>query len=212
MMNRNSTWTQRNFKENSSFDSTGKYCLETDDISDNFENDNNNFEDDNNFEDNDAYNFKSRNEELKTITKQDIRLDQKINIISTASLHPNWSIEKIRKHTQCEFVQDRHQILEWTRQIKDGPSWDDQLKAVNRWVFAKCLDYQKKHRHLKPSLSNEMITRWGLEAKDKLIINNRYYFCASKHWVMKFRKIYHLSGKSPHLYIERNYKSKSKSL
>ncbi|XP_044003643.1 uncharacterized protein LOC122849114 [Aphidius gifuensis] len=114
--------------------------------------------------------------------------EQKVKVVNTALEHPDWTIKMIRTYTQC-YVKDRSVIAKWIKQLKNGGTLEQKIKAINEKVYEKCIDYIKNHNE---NLNYLMIKNWALAAKNALFSENckNFKFAASRGWFTTFKNTY----------------------
>lgn len=77
---------------------------------------------------------------------------------------------------------------------------EDRRKAINSWVYAKCIDYKNRNK----KINNQLLKKWALEAASVCLPpknNPNNEFRASSWWMLNFKNLHGITGPSSDLQI-----------
>ncbi|KAF7987450.1 hypothetical protein HCN44_003212 [Aphidius gifuensis] len=145
-------------------------------------------------------------EELSSLTiKKYIPYEFKKLVVDARRKNPNWSIETIRKITNCKFIIDFKQIDKWESQVSNKYKPHFKKRQIHLAVYKKCIEH--KNKNIPINLS--MLVEWARDAKKSILSKSspQYGTPISKSWVFRFRKSFGITGSPNDLQIpsEKDY-------
>ncbi|KAF7994988.1 hypothetical protein HCN44_004460 [Aphidius gifuensis] len=117
-------------------------------------------------------------DEIKTKNHLNVLTKDKVNIVNLAQQHSDWSIVMLREKSGCNYLSKKY-LKSWQRQI-------DKINVSNnidRWVYDKCVEYQKNNK----SLSEKLLIEWADEAK-KIFPSSKSYSFRVGDWIDNFKQ------------------------
>ncbi|KAF7994910.1 hypothetical protein HCN44_004382 [Aphidius gifuensis] len=166
---------------NGNFDTADRFTIDSDD------------DDDDRFNKQFGYTSKSLKYEF-------VPYEEKLRIINMARDNPDWTMKTLRERSGCKHVMNRDQLQRWEEQLEIGGTREDRRKAINSWVYAKCIDYKNRNK----KINNQLLKKWALEAASVCLPpknNPNNEFRASSWWMLNFKNLHGITGPSSDLQI-----------
>lgn len=136
----------------------------------------------------------------KSLKYEFVPYEEKLRIVNLARENPDWTMKTLRERSGCKHVMNRDQLERWSEQCSLGGTREDRRKAINSWVFAKCVDYKNRGK----KINNQLLKKWALEAASICIPpknNPNNEFRASSWWMLNFKNLHGITGPSSDLIV-----------
>lgn len=99
--------------------------------------------------------------------------EDKLNVVNLARQNSHWSIAMLRDKSGCKYLSKKY-LKSWKKQIEKT----NVSKNIDRWVYDKCVEYQKKNK----SLNEKLLFEWADEAK-KIFLPPKSYSFEVGNWI-----------------------------
>lgn len=117
----------------------------------------------------------------KTPTKRLILFDEKVKVVNLSRDNPNWSLDMLKEQSECNELTEEL-LSQWKKEISSDGKIINRRKALNDWVYARCIDYKVNGF----KITDKILVNWGLEAKKKFNIHDSQ-FRAGPKWLKNFK-------------------------
>lgn len=117
----------------------------------------------------------------RTPNKRLILPEEKVKVVSLARENPNWNLEMLKEQSGCNDVTEEL-LSQWTKETSSDGKIINRRKALNDWVYARCIDYKVNGF----KITDKILVTWGLEAKKKFNIHDSQ-FRAGPKWLKNFK-------------------------
>ncbi|XP_044006805.1 protein PFC0760c-like [Aphidius gifuensis] len=113
----------------------------------------------------------------------------KVKVVNLESEHKDWSLEMLKKHSGCNYLESFAQITSWRHLIKKGQSLWDKYKKLNNWIYNKYNEYKSKNK----KVTDKMLISWRNEAKKVLQFNELPKINHNYQWVRTFKRDFNIT-------------------